>query len=148
MMFRYFYLDEMGMLSHHAQLNHQELVELSVSTEDGTSRKSGWSAALKAVFGASGETTEAVKEAVSRKFRLRTENMLNEIQASLRARGILYKDFHKAAEVCRATEEPVWVSGRYPFQTTQFTGVGGFESVNQDKQIVFSSGLALAQDWH
>ncbi|MCL4181552.1 MAG: hypothetical protein KJ072_27920 [Verrucomicrobia bacterium] len=141
MMFRYFYLDEMGLLSLHAQLNHQELVEHTVSTEDGTSSKLGWSAALKAVLGASGETTEEVKEVVSHKFRLRTENMLNEIRASLRARGTLYQDFHKAAEVCRTTEEPVWVSGRYPFYAAQFTGTGGFESVNHDKAIVFSSRL-------
>lgn len=141
MIFRYFYLDEMGVLSLHAQLNHYELLEHSVASEDGTSRKSGWSAALKAVFGVSGETTQEVKEAVSRKFRLRAENMLKEIQASLRARGTLYKDFHKGAEVCRATEEPVWVSGRYALRATQFTDAGGFESVNRDKAVVFSAGL-------
>ena len=86
MIFRYFYLDEMGLLSLHAQLNHRELVELSVSNEDVTWRKSGWSAALKAVFGVSVERTEEIKEAVSRKFGLPTENLLNEVQASLRTR--------------------------------------------------------------
>lgn len=141
MIFRYFYLDEMGLLSLHSQLNHQELVEFSVSNEDDTSRKSGWSAALKAVFGVSGETTEEVKEAVSRKFRLRTENLLNEIQASLRAQGVLYTDFNKAAEVCRTREVPVWVSGRYPFHAVQLAGTGGFESVNRDKAMMFSSTL-------
>ena len=129
------------MLSLHAQLNHQEMVEHSVSTENGTSIKSGWSAALKAVFGVSSETTEAIRESVSQKFRLRTENMLTEIQASLRARGTLYKDFHKAAEVCRVKAEPVWVSGRYAFHAKQFVGGEGFDEVNRDKAVIFSSGL-------
>lgn len=141
MLLRFFYLDEPGLLSLHAQLNHQELTEFSVSNEDDTSRKSGWNVSLKSILGLSGETTEEAREATSRKFRLRAENLLNEIQASLRAQGLLYTNFKEAGEACRAKEAPVWVSGRYPFYALQFAGQGGFESINRDKSMVFSSTL-------
>lgn len=142
MILRYFYLDEIGLTSLHAQLNHREITEHSTSAEDGTSRKFGWTGALQTIFGVNGETASAIKETVSSKFRLRAENMLTEITASLRAQGILYKDLYKAADACRETQQPVWVSGKFSFHAAQFANSGGFESVNDAKAIIFSSMLA------
>ena len=142
---RYFYLDEMGLASLYAQLHHREIVETTESNEGETSRNIGWSAALKNFFGiaigTSGDSTEAAKEAITQRFRLRAENMLHEIQASLKARGDLHIDFNEAAELSRSAKEPCWVAGRHPFVAPQFTGGGGFDIVNRDKMVLFTSGI-------
>lgn len=94
---------------------------------------------LKGMFGASGETTHGFSDTTAEKFSMTAENLLNEIQASLRAVGKLFSSFETAIAAHAASSEPVWIAGRFPFHAPQFAGSGSLDRINHDRAIVFTT---------
>ena len=112
---RYFYIDELGLTSLHAQLTHGEVTESVTTTEHTNTDKKSLKLSFLSLIGAADmECAHAAKEAMTRKLRLRAGNMLREISASLRAAGELHTEFSAAAAKTRSSGEPAWFSGRHP----------------------------------
>jgi hypothetical protein len=136
---RYFYIDELGLASLHAQLTHGEVTESVLSSEHTDEKKRSLKLNFLSLIGAADmEGAQSAKEAMIRKLRLRAENRLREICASLRATGQLHTQFPAAATKARSTGEPAWFYGRQEFCAPQFAG--GIVSINQDRAVVFTSG--------
>jgi hypothetical protein len=138
-LFRFFYIDESGLASLHAQLVHGEIGESTIATEHTHADKKSLKLSFFSLFGAADwEGARAAKEATTRKLKARAENMLTEICASLRATGDLDTTFSSAVAKTRSTGEPAWFYGREQFRVPQFAA--GTALLNKDRAIVFESG--------
>jgi len=131
---RFIYLDAPGIASLYAQLRGQDVVETLLSMEH--NRASGWKVALSTFLGleGSGESTKSTKEAQTTKVALRPENMLREIVASLRARGMLHDSVRDA--VASTGSGASWFEAHHQFSVSP-----QIAPFNQMRAIVFVSGF-------
>ena|SRR5258708_6126999 len=131
---RFIYLDAPGLASLYAQLHGQDVVETLLRMEH--NHASGWKMAIGAFLGLGGgsESSRSMTEGRTTKVVLRSENMLREIVASLRANGTLHDSI--PAAIAFNASGAAWFETRHSFSVPP-----RMDEFNRMRAIVFVSGF-------
>jgi hypothetical protein len=104
-------------------------------------KTSGLKVALKAFIGASGGSKSSAKKTKTAKSKLRAENMIREIAASLNANGTLCRSMTEAVKRVNANRGAVWVEARHPFSVPL-----RFDYFNEVRGVTFLAGFPPYDD--